>query len=102
MQLLKKAVVKDREPVPEHPVINAVYCNRLHIRSHRGLSYATGKGIVSAMDTIHIDLASACGGKMPDAVMHRIEQTLSVEGAAFEYDCYLDHLNIVQKNDVNL
>ena len=54
------------------------------------------------MDTIHIDLASACGGKMHDAVMHRIEQALSVEGAAFEYDCYLDHLNIVQKNDVNL
>ena len=36
------------------------------------------------MDTIHIDLAPAGCGKMPDAVVNRIEQALSVEGTAFK------------------
>ena len=54
------------------------------------------------MDTIHIDLAPAGCSKMSDAVVNRIEEALSVERAAFEYDSYPGQLNIVQKSGGNL
>jgi hypothetical protein len=57
------------------------------------------------MHTIDINGALSCGQEMLHPIVDGVEESLSIERTAFEYDCKLHHLFLLKTdatNDVNL
>lgn len=90
-QVLDSDMVSDRKPVPEKTVPYALYHDLILHADLRSMPQPACDEAVAAVYAIHIHLTAARILKMPYAVVHGIEQALSVKGAALEYDCGPNH-----------
>ena len=57
------------------------------------MPHMAGEGIVTAVDAICVNTASACCNEGLDPLMNRIEKSFPIVGTALEYDSYLIHEN---------
>ena len=105
MQLLQKHIVQNGEPVPQKPVPDAIHHSLIDRGHFRSVTDATRKGIVTTMNTEHINDTLPRRQKILHPVMDSIEESLPVERTALKYDCQPHHflfLNIDETNAVIL
>jgi hypothetical protein len=88
-------MIKDREPIPEHLICDAIYFDMVDLRSIWDMPHTTCEGIIRRMDAVCIHPAFPAVHQSFDAIVDSVEKALSVERAALEYDSNATHMGLI-------